>query len=111
MPAGHPDEALQESVAVYNRNRQLVEEVYRLRRERPGLLSGREGTACAVAGMWMRKEEHNRLLEELLEGLGEAGPEEAGYAGRRGGRPSSSAAASAPPPTSSTWRWSSTPIS
>ncbi len=57
------EEALRESVAVYNRNRQLVEEVYRLRRERPGLLSGLQGTACAVAGLWMRKEEHNHLLE------------------------------------------------
>lgn len=69
-----PDEALRESSEVYNRNRHLVEEVYRLRRERPGLLNGKEGTACAVAGLWMRKEEHNCLLEELLDGLEEAAP-------------------------------------
>ncbi len=67
-------EALRESVAVYNRNRQLMEEVYRLRREHPGLLSGLQGTACAVAGLWMRKEEHNHLLESLLESVGEATP-------------------------------------
>ncbi len=68
------EEALRESVAVYNRNRQLMEEVYRLRRERPGLLNGLEGTACAMAGLWMRKEEHNHLLEALLESLGEGTP-------------------------------------
>ncbi len=75
--AGRPVtmEALQESVAVYNHNRHLMEEVYRLRRERPGLLDGVGGMACAVAGMWMSKEEHNRLLEELLESLGADGGE------------------------------------
>jgi len=70
-------EDLEGSIETYNRNRRLAEEVYRLRRERPGVLGGLEGTACVVAGLWMRKEEHNSLLEELLEALdasdGEAG--------------------------------------
>jgi bcr-type benzoyl-CoA reductase subunit C len=70
-------EDLEGSIEIYNRNRQLAGEVYRLRRERPGVLGGLEGTACVVAGLWMRKEDHNRLLEELLQGLGEPAPAEA----------------------------------
>ncbi len=66
-----PEENIRESVSIYNRNRRLLEEVYRTRREFPGSLDGVEGTACAVAGFWMRREEHNRMLEELLEKLKE----------------------------------------
>jgi benzoyl-CoA reductase subunit C len=68
-------EEIRESIEVYNHNRRLLEELYRLRREHPGLLTGLEGTACAVAGFWMRREEHNRLLEELLHGLKTQEPE------------------------------------
>ncbi len=63
------EESIRESISIYNRNRRLLEEIYRVRRESPGVLDGVEGTACAAAGFTMRREKHNRMLEELLEGL------------------------------------------
>ncbi len=78
-------EDLERSIETYNRNRRLAGEVYRLRRERPEVLGGLEGTACVVAGLWMRKEEHNSLLEELLEGLDASDASDA--AGGAGGDP------------------------
>lgn len=72
------DDALQESIHTYNRNRVLLENLYKLRAERPGLIDGLAATACVVAGFWMRREEHNRMLHELLEGLEDESPGEDG---------------------------------
>ncbi len=69
------DEALWESIRVYNRNRALAEEVYRLRSENPGLVDGLSAAAVLTAGFWMRKEEHNALLERFLEAAREGVPE------------------------------------
>jgi len=68
------DDALAESIHVYNRNRKLLERLYELRAEKPGLIDGLAATACVVAGFWMKKNKHNEMLHSLLEGLEEAGP-------------------------------------
>ncbi len=63
------DEALNESIRIYNNNRALLREVYELRRANPGLVKAREILAIVWSSMLMRKEEHNRLLEGLLQKL------------------------------------------
>ena len=68
------DDALAESIHVYNRNRRLADRLYKLRAEKPGVIDGLSATACLVAGFWMRREKHNELLHELVEGLGEGSP-------------------------------------
>lgn len=68
------DDALLESIHIYNRNRKLLQRLYELRAESPGSIDGLSATACTIAGFWMRREEHNELLHELLEGLEGPGP-------------------------------------
>lgn len=60
------DQALGQSISIYNRNRSLLRKLYDLRRARPGLLRGKEVLAAVRASMLMPKEEHSRLLESLL---------------------------------------------
>jgi benzoyl-CoA reductase subunit C len=68
------DDALEESIHIYNRNRRLAERLYKLRIDNPGIIDGLSATACLVVGFWMRREKHNELLHELLEGLEEGTP-------------------------------------
>ena len=63
------DDALEESIHIYNRNRRLADRLYKLRSTHPGVIDGLSATACLVAGFWMRREQHNELLHDLLEGL------------------------------------------
>ncbi|MBI4596585.1 MAG: 2-hydroxyacyl-CoA dehydratase [Candidatus Tectomicrobia bacterium] len=63
------DEALWQSIGVYNRSRALLRELYDLRRENPGLLKAKEVLAIVFSSMLMPKEEHNRLLSEFLSGI------------------------------------------
>ncbi|MBN2028234.1 MAG: 2-hydroxyacyl-CoA dehydratase [Actinobacteria bacterium] len=63
------DDALEESIHIYNRNRRLADRLYKLRTASPGAIDGLSATACLAAGFWMRREKHNELLHELLEGL------------------------------------------
>jgi len=67
-------EDLSRSIEIYNRNRALLRELYELRRRKPGILSAREMQAVLRAGMLLPKEEHNRLLEELLRELSSREP-------------------------------------
>jgi bcr-type benzoyl-CoA reductase subunit C len=60
------DQALQESILLYNRSRSLMRRLYDLRRAKPGVLRAREILAIVQSGMVMPKEEHNGLLEKLL---------------------------------------------
>ena len=69
------DDSLAESIHVYNRNRYLLGRLYEMRAERPGLIDGLSAMACVAAGFWMRKEDHNQLLHNLLESL-EGGDEQ-----------------------------------
>lgn len=68
------EQDLWNSIRVYNENRRLLREVYRLRRAKAGVLRAREMQALVVAGMVMPKEEHTALLSKVLAHLGEARP-------------------------------------
>ncbi|MEW6034588.1 MAG: 2-hydroxyacyl-CoA dehydratase family protein, partial [Chloroflexota bacterium] len=59
-------ESLRHSIAIYNRDRDLIRQAYELRRQRPGMLSAREAMAIVQSSMLMPKEEHAELLEKLL---------------------------------------------
>lgn len=60
------DDALRASLALYNRSRAQMRELYRLRRESPAKLSAQESAVLVgVAGV-LPREQHVRLLEELL---------------------------------------------
>jgi len=61
------DDQLRSSIAVYNRNRQLVRDVYALRRREPGKAPASETYALMRAGCILPVEEHNTMLEEYLE--------------------------------------------
>jgi benzoyl-CoA reductase subunit C len=66
--AGKPitDDALRASIAVYNENRRLVNEVYALRAKAPWLAPTSEVYLLMRAGMVLPVEEHSRLLEQYL---------------------------------------------
>ncbi len=61
------NEALRHSIEVYNENRALLKKVYELRRRSPSLISGSEAQEVVISSMLMPKEQHNRLLAQLLE--------------------------------------------
>jgi benzoyl-CoA reductase subunit C len=60
------DQSLQNSIQIYNKDRALLRRLYELRRQRPGLLKAKEVLAIVQSSMLMPKEEHIKLLEELL---------------------------------------------
>ncbi|HSG47954.1 MAG TPA: 2-hydroxyacyl-CoA dehydratase, partial [Longimicrobiales bacterium] len=60
------DEALRESLAVYNRNRALLRELYAVKRDTPWLVSADEAYALMALGGLMRREDHNLVLERAL---------------------------------------------
>ncbi|MBI1987961.1 MAG: 2-hydroxyacyl-CoA dehydratase [Nitrospinae bacterium] len=59
-------EALRESIALYNRTRRLLRELWELRKADPPPLSGAEALEVILAGMVMPKEEFNPLLESYI---------------------------------------------
>jgi len=65
------DEAIGASLRVYNENRRLLRELYRIKREDPARLSTVETYLLVRAGTRIRKEEHNVLLREALRLLSE----------------------------------------
>lgn len=62
-------EALRRAIQVYNTNRSLLQKIYELRKKEPPLISGVQAMQIVLSSMLMDKEEHNHLLEHLLEGL------------------------------------------
>jgi benzoyl-CoA reductase subunit C len=68
------DEALWQSIEVYNRNRRLLRQLYDLRRKNPGLLKAREVLAMVFSSMLMPKEEHSQLLSECLSQMQDTTP-------------------------------------
>lgn len=60
------DGDLRRSLAVYNRNRTLLRELYGIKRETPWLLSADEAYVLVAIGGLMPREEHNELLEAVL---------------------------------------------
>lgn len=57
---------LRRSIAIYNRNRELLRELYAIKRETPWLLSIDEAYALVSLGGLVCREEHNRLLSWLI---------------------------------------------
>jgi benzoyl-CoA reductase subunit C len=66
--AGRPitDEAIRASIAVYNENRRLVNELYALRAKTPWLAPTSEVYLLGRAGMVLPVEEHSQLLREYM---------------------------------------------
>lgn len=59
-------ESLRRSIAVYNRNRSLLRELYALKSREPGKLAVDECYLLTAVGSLLLPEEHNRLLERVL---------------------------------------------
>ena len=60
------DTDLSKSIEIYNKNRELLERVYEIRREKPGILRAKEVMQIVWSSMLMPKEDSNELLEELV---------------------------------------------
>ena len=61
------DEAIRDSIRLYNLSRRLVREVYALRRQAPWCVSASECYSLVRAGMLMPVDEHIPLLREFLD--------------------------------------------
>jgi len=57
---------LKDSIAIYNEHRRLLHRLYQLRREHPEQFKARDIAIVVASSMLMPKEEHNRLLGQLL---------------------------------------------
>ena len=64
------DDDLRRSLSVYNRNRALLRELYRIKRETPWLVSADEAYVLVAIGGLIPREEHNEVLEVVLPLLG-----------------------------------------
>jgi benzoyl-CoA reductase subunit C len=60
------DEALRASIGVFNENRALIRELYRIKRETPWLITSVEAYVLTRAAAVMPREEHNELLRRAL---------------------------------------------
>ncbi|MDE3228405.1 MAG: 2-hydroxyacyl-CoA dehydratase, partial [Chloroflexota bacterium] len=60
------DQAIRESLGVYNENRRLQRALYAVKRDDPARLSAVEAYLLVRAGTRIRREEHNALLAETL---------------------------------------------
>jgi benzoyl-CoA reductase subunit C len=67
--AGRPvtEDALRRSITLFNENRRLLREMYRIKRETPWLLSAVEAYTVVRAGGLMPREEHNAVLRQVLD--------------------------------------------
>lgn len=61
------DDSLRTSIALFNENRLLLRELYRVKRETPWLLSMVEAYTLTRAAGLMPREEHNALLRRVLD--------------------------------------------
>jgi bcr-type benzoyl-CoA reductase subunit C len=61
------DEDLWASFRLYNENRSLLRRLYDIKREAPALMTNREFFDVVKATFFMDKEEHNRLLKEVVD--------------------------------------------
>jgi benzoyl-CoA reductase subunit C len=60
------DADLRGSIAIFNENRRLMRDLYRLRRETPWLVTAAESYALVAVGGMIPREEHNALLRDVL---------------------------------------------
>ena len=61
--------SLRNSWQIYVDNRLLGQRLYQLRRDQPGVISGHDCALVMLSGLFMPKEEHNQLLQDLLTAL------------------------------------------
>ena len=73
-------ENLKDSIAIYNGHRLLLHRLYQLRRECPECFKARDVATVVASSMFMPKEEHNRLLVQLLEEVAAKAPASTGRA-------------------------------
>jgi len=66
MDASIGEERLWNSIHVHQKKREMLNELYGVRRSVPGALSGSDLLRVVKSGMLMDPEQHNRLLEQLL---------------------------------------------
>ncbi len=66
--AGHEvtDDALRNSINVFNENRKLLRHIYSIKRETPWLLSADEAYVLTATAGLMPREEHNELLRAVI---------------------------------------------
>jgi benzoyl-CoA reductase subunit C len=64
-------EALNHSIDLYNKNRQMIEQIYDIRQEYPWRLTIEEVYSIVRAGTVMPVEEHNAILEQVCEHIKE----------------------------------------
>ena len=60
------DDALRDSIAVFNENRRLLRELYDIKRETPWLVAAEDAYALVSSAGMMPREEHNELLQHVL---------------------------------------------
>lgn len=60
------DDDLRASIAVFDRNRALLRELYAIKRETPWLVAAHEAYALTAIGGLLPREEHNEILEHVL---------------------------------------------
>lgn len=63
------DAKLAASIKAYNRNRRLLASIYDMRREDPSVLPYDQALWLATSSALMEKEEHSRLLEQVIDDL------------------------------------------
>ncbi len=63
------EEDLKQGIEIMNTNRQLLQQVYELRKQPNPPLTGLEAMLMVVSSQMVDKREHNKALEELLEKL------------------------------------------
>jgi benzoyl-CoA reductase subunit C len=63
-PVGEDD--LRRSIEIYNRNRELIRDLYAIKRETPWLVSVDEAYVLVAIGGMIPREEHNELLAKVL---------------------------------------------
>lgn len=66
--SGHAvsDEDVRDAIVVFNENRRLLQELYRIKREKPWLLPVDEAYALVALGGLIFREEHNELLRTVI---------------------------------------------
>jgi benzoyl-CoA reductase subunit C len=64
-------EKLNHSIGLFNKNRQLIEEIYNIRQEYPWRLSAVDTYHILRAGLVIPVEEHNKILEDVIAHLHE----------------------------------------
>jgi bcr-type benzoyl-CoA reductase subunit C len=69
------DDILLNSINFYNKHRDNMRLLYDMRRKSPTLITGTEMFSIVLSSFVMKKEEHNQLLEELIQQLEKMTPE------------------------------------